>query len=1040
MSKKKKNKNHLKSIEQKSQNLDFIQYKNISSNNPESTISSEIIPQPLLEPQKSDKLPYLFSICISTLAKGEFLIECLESIESTRVFAYEQYCEPPYEVVVLIDGKEYNQNIYNKLKAHAVKYPHVKILEHDKFDSLSKAWNYTIKNSTGKFVVVLNDDTVVHDKWLDLFYHGWFQISRDAGMQEQKVLPGIIFPTISKAHLKTNVREAPVGDQGKIVHLTRFREYPAGVCIFTSREVLEKIKYFDESFLDYSAEDADLCYKIWDAGMDLFVDERIWIKHIHSASVEDTEEKKKKKGEIYKRNGQQFIDKWAKYLKKTLPAPSKIVKHIDFNELVSIVMPVKDGARFIQHAIVSIQKNSYKNLEILVLDCGSTDNTSAIISKMAESDSRIRLIRDQEMTYAQAFRKTFDLAKGEYIAQLQVDDTIHETCIEKCVAKLRLEPTASFVYTNQIACDGKHVPIGQSERTKTMYSQLMLVCNFMVSDFRMFRKSIYDIIAKDWNMIGNWMPDYDLILRMSELDNHPVLFIDEFLHWKKFRPDGMHAKYCLEQLLDMKHCAEAALNRRGLTSEGYYLTHEATLKSNLHKGNSATAACKQNRNTPEVWSKILELCKEKKRSMFIRPDGRTKIDEMKKMVETINVTDRILDLGCGNGELIFMLKDKGVPASNLCGIDFAVGGDVLKKDIQQKDWFNGKDKQFDVIFLTHVIQHLEKPQKTMIYITNYLKDNGRLIVSIPSEMDNRYDVEGLNINFWRNAEEVEGWFNTFDFDVINKTKEWGVAGSLCYELIRRPRRSCNVEYLQKCKENADITVFMPMYNREKFIRQAIRGMQSQTYENFILKVYDDFSEDNGCAIVEEMMKTDPRIELIKMPKKTGITPLYPIMYDTANTKYFCQVDSDDYIAPKTFELTRNFLESKEETTGVGFTDYISMADNEKLSAVGDRTRMSFSMENILEYFMTFQFRLQRVSAFRAMSKINWPTPGSNAGPDYELSVRLSEVTHFERVPYPCYYYRQHGGTINSNRKDDQRKSSYLIIEEARKRRALKYKV
>jgi len=1002
------------------------------------------------------KSKYLFSICLSTRLQGEFLFNCLDSIENSQTFSYKGYNEQSYQTLILVDGKDSaNPEYSERLKGYTEKYPHIKVFEHDKFDSLSAAWNFVIKKAKGEYVCILNDDTIVHDKWLDYLYQGWNQILSDKSLQGKNIKPGIIAPTISQAFLKISVREKPSGDGGKLIHLPRLKEYPAGVCYFTTKKILQQMDYFDESYKDFSAEDADFCYKIWDAGYDIFVDERVWLKHIHNATTGNHDQSKRKL--VYERNGKQFTEKWAKYFKdQTIPSPSKIKKHIKDDELVSIVCPVLNGDKFIHIAIESVQKQSYKNLEILVFDAGSSDKTINIVSKIAENDKRVRLIRDQSMPYSQAFRKAFDMAKGDYIGSIRADDWMHETCVEKCVSKLRKEKKSSMIYTNQVECDDKLKPVGKTKRTSTMYSPLMMICNFMVCDFRLFKTKYYKEITKDWKQIGDWMPEYDLILRFSELKEQEVLFINEFLYHKRFLPNGMHAKYCLEQLLDMKHCAEAALDRRGLKTDGYYLTHEATLKSNLHKGGSITASCKKNRNLPEVWDKINQLCHEDKREMYKRADGRDSLEEIKNIIKNIE-NKKVLDIGCGNGEVLKLLKEHGIKPENIYGIDFSPEaiknskknnpdvpeGNILLKNVYEKVWW---DNKFDVILCTMVFEHMQKPQQAMRYIKNNLNVGGKLYTAVPSETDNRYDVEGLNINFWRNKDEYEQWLQTFGLEYVNVSEEYGIAGSLIHELTYLKEISFDYKYLEECKNKADITIFMPMHNREEYVKQAIRCLQHQTYENWLLKVYDDFSEDNGCAVVEELIKEDPRIELIKMEKKTGITPLYPIMYSTSKTEYFCQVDSDDYIAPSTLQITRDYLEENKKV-GVAFTDYISMDADEKLQAIGDRTRMRFDKDSILEYFMTFQFRLQRTKVFQDMDKTDYPAritdengniSYATRGPDYELSVRMSEVAMFDRVPFPCYYYRQHKKTINSTDKDGQRRSSWIIIQCARKRRAKKY--
>src|SRR5512143_4014499 len=112
--------------------------------------------------------------------------------------------------------------------------------------------------------------------------------------------------------------------------------------------------------------------------------------------------------------------------------------------LVSVVMPVYNGARYLRQALESALNQTYRPLEIIVVDDGSTDETSAIL---AEFGSRIRAIRQKNPGSAAARNAALQAAHGEIIAFLDADDLWLPQKLEVQVAYLRAHPDVELVAT-----------------------------------------------------------------------------------------------------------------------------------------------------------------------------------------------------------------------------------------------------------------------------------------------------------------------------------------------------------------------------------------------------------------------------------------------------------------------------------------------------------------------------------------------------------------------------------------------------------------
>lgn len=111
----------------------------------------------------------------------------------------------------------------------------------------------------------------------------------------------------------------------------------------------------------------------------------------------------------------------------------------EFNPLITIIIPVYNGENFLSKAIDSAIGQTYKNIEVLVIDDGSKDKTKEIVQKFA--DKRIKYIYKNNGGVASALNLGINNAKGEYISWLSHDDYYLPDKLEKQVAILNgLDP------------------------------------------------------------------------------------------------------------------------------------------------------------------------------------------------------------------------------------------------------------------------------------------------------------------------------------------------------------------------------------------------------------------------------------------------------------------------------------------------------------------------------------------------------------------------------------------------------------------------
>ncbi|HEY9682037.1 MAG TPA: glycosyltransferase [Oculatellaceae cyanobacterium] len=114
--------------------------------------------------------------------------------------------------------------------------------------------------------------------------------------------------------------------------------------------------------------------------------------------------------------------------------------------LVSVCLPVFNGAKFLPEAIKSVLAQSHREFELLIADDGSSDGSWEIINSLAASDQRIKVWRNHErLGLFGNYNRTIGSATGEYIKPFAQDDILNPNALESMVRALRENETASLV-------------------------------------------------------------------------------------------------------------------------------------------------------------------------------------------------------------------------------------------------------------------------------------------------------------------------------------------------------------------------------------------------------------------------------------------------------------------------------------------------------------------------------------------------------------------------------------------------------------------
>jgi GT2 family glycosyltransferase len=126
----------------------------------------------------------------------------------------------------------------------------------------------------------------------------------------------------------------------------------------------------------------------------------------------------------------------------------------DPSALVSIVLPVYNGERYLRHAIESCLAQTHRALELIVVDDCSTDSSSRILKEYAECDSRVKVVRNaRNRGLPESLNIGFREASGQYLTWTSDDNMYDQNALAYMAQQLSTYPDIAFVYTSYIRID-----------------------------------------------------------------------------------------------------------------------------------------------------------------------------------------------------------------------------------------------------------------------------------------------------------------------------------------------------------------------------------------------------------------------------------------------------------------------------------------------------------------------------------------------------------------------------------------------------------
>jgi glycosyltransferase involved in cell wall biosynthesis len=201
------------------------------------------------------------------------------------------------------------------------------------------------------------------------------------------------------------------------------------------------------------------------------------------------------------------------------------------SDLVSVIIPCYNQSKFLAEAIQSVLNQTYPNVEIIVIDDGSTDN----IEEVLQAFPQIEFIKQKNQGAAIARNKGIAASSGTFLIFLDADDRLLPNALELGVRYLNENTSCAFVTggVKLIDSSGKFLEIPKQVRIEKDHFKTLLATNYIwTPGVVVYRKSIFDS-NNGFDPMAGGSADYELNVRIArkyEIASHGEIILEYRMH------------------------------------------------------------------------------------------------------------------------------------------------------------------------------------------------------------------------------------------------------------------------------------------------------------------------------------------------------------------------------------------------------------------------------------------------------------------------------------------------------------------------------
>lgn len=223
-----------------------------------------------------------------------------------------------------------------------------------------------------------------------------------------------------------------------------------------------------------------------------------------------------------------------------------------------------------------------------------------------------------------------------------------------------------------------------------------------------------------------------------------------------------------------------------------------------------------------------------------------------------------------------------------------------------------------------------------------------------------------------------------------------------------------------------VTIVLPVYNGERYLREALNSIEQQTYHDFELIIVNDASTDHSLKIAEEYAVSDPRIRVYTNEKNSKLPQSLNNGFAHAKGELYTWTSDDNILLPNFLErMVQTFEEHPEADLVYGMQQFID--ENGKVYAVRDYPK---DMDDIYVKNMV-------AACFMYRRKVQEELHGYDTGKflveDYDFWLRAYEKFKFYFLPEILFSYRMHPGSLTETRQEEIKLRVIELLKEIRAR-------
>ena len=226
------------------------------------------------------------------------------------------------------------------------------------------------------------------------------------------------------------------------------------------------------------------------------------------------------------------------------------------SETISVIVPNLNMGGYLDHALTSIAQQSPRVQEVLLVDCGSTDQTFAVIAKHQAAGLNIRVLEHPGLHPGAARNRGLASAKGELIAFLDADDLWPADKLQRQTARLAADPHVDMVtgYVRYFeVADADGLAPAPGSRSQSLFHVNVGAC--------LYRREVFEKVGGAFDESLVYSEDVDLLLRVRE-HNIPFTILRCVTLYYRQHPASMMAQADPRKEMSFKLAANKSLLRR----------------------------------------------------------------------------------------------------------------------------------------------------------------------------------------------------------------------------------------------------------------------------------------------------------------------------------------------------------------------------------------------------------------------------------------------------------------------------------------------